>query len=532
MILGIRTKIENIGSSLDMALPFANAAYTRIFDSMRHAPIESYVRREDLYALYQLATNPKYSSSDMQSRLEVYDAIMNPLGFTRAFSGTNRVVYSCNTDDSFLLKIGLDSVGINDNKSEFKNQYFLKPFIPKVYEVSNDGVIEMIERVHPIMSREEFAKYAMSTFRLTYYLINHGFVLEDIGTDYFMNWGVRDNFGPVLLDFPYIYRLNTDRLLCTKYIKGVRCTGHLDYDEGYNHIKCSKCGAVYKAKDIGSSIEYLKKRKKGSFKMDAPIKITLTKGNKSITHVITDDGVDHIEVTTAENIVKNNDNQKRKNIRPEAENRRLNNDHYIGKFNLDNIFAKTLNKIKFERKIDNLSNEAIESIMKYIDMNHSDFIIVPSVILNKNIKLTNEGMDELKTALSEDAGVRVTGVTEISIGDYNMYISSKPIILIPKFIQCAETAINTYLDNEEKNNSQDEDTVEQDDTELAEAINDITKDNSVTFDSTNANTIASPIEDKQMILANNKDSLGPEIIDATDAVVIPARQTRSFDDEF
>lgn len=135
----------------------------------------------------------------------------------------------------------MDEVGINDNRSEFELQQSLKPFVPKIFDISPDGVVEMIEKVHPIMNRETFIKYAPITFKITDYWVNHGLVMEDIGTDYFMNWGVRDGFGPVLLDFPYVYRLNRDRLHCNTFKNGARCPGRIIYDEGFNHLYCPVC---------------------------------------------------------------------------------------------------------------------------------------------------------------------------------------------------------------------------------------------------------------------------------------------------
>lgn len=536
--MNIRTKVESIGCSPVMQSLASNSALYR-FDTMYHDPILKYVRREDLYALYQLATNPKYASSDMESRLEVYDDIMNPLGFTRAFSGTNRVVYSNNFDDTFLLKIGLDEIGISDNKSEFKNQKLLKPFVPKIFEVSVDGVVEMIERVHPIMSTEEFLKYAEQTFIITDYFITHGYALEDVGTDYFMNWGVRENFGPVLLDFPYIYIINNDRLRCTSFKDGARCRGELWYDAGYNHIKCSVCGKTYRAKDIGSSVDYLfKKKRKGVFKMDAPIRFTFTRGNKSVTHVVTDDGVDYIESPTPNNIVVNTDSRKYNDSIKKKETAKeiaKSKEKYFSKFSLAGAYYKTLEKIKTEHKLHNLSNDMIDYINNYIDLYHNKFILVPSTFLDKHVEFTDETKENIKADLSEQAGVPVNSITEISMGDYNMYIPSRPIINISKFAKCIESAVADYYEDEKDNTAVEP--YDDGNKELADSINEITNDNSITFnhDSTAVNNttpiVSIPVE--RTITIDNNNPLGQGVIDAKDAVVVPAKQIRyNMNDEF
>ena len=35
--------------------------------------------------------------------------------------------------------------------------------------------------------------------------------MADIGTNFFMNWGIRPGFGPVLLDYPYVYELDGNK---------------------------------------------------------------------------------------------------------------------------------------------------------------------------------------------------------------------------------------------------------------------------------------------------------------------------------
>lgn len=233
---------------------------TFAFDKLTHNPIRSYIGEEENYMLYVLATDPKYSSVTKASKFDVYDAIMGARGFRRFHIGTNRIVYRHAFDPRFLIKIGLDAIGISDNLAEMRNQEILKPFIPKVFDVTPDGVIQMCERVYPFTKKEDYIENRYAIFDTIQCLLKGGrLLLEDIGTNFFMNWGYRPNFGPVVLDFPYVYVRNNDRMRCIapKKDKSGLCNGLIDYDAGYNELICQECGQRYAAKDIGSDPRYL-----------------------------------------------------------------------------------------------------------------------------------------------------------------------------------------------------------------------------------------------------------------------------------
>ena len=77
-------------------------------------------------------------------------------------------------------------------------------------------------------------------------------MVEDVGTKFFMNWGIRPGYGPVLLDYPYIYKLDGAKLYCSKKdpITNIPCNGEIDYDVGFNYLVCTKCGKRYLATDL------------------------------------------------------------------------------------------------------------------------------------------------------------------------------------------------------------------------------------------------------------------------------------------
>jgi hypothetical protein len=109
-----------------------------------------------------------------------------------------------------------------------------------------------------------------------------------------MNWGIREGFGPVLLDFPYIYKLDGKKLFCnapdprsqTGY-----CNSPIDYDPGYNFLVCTKCGKQYKASDLRCDGDNRKIicRETGGNKM----KVRISGGNNDTkkTVVVGDDGM-------------------------------------------------------------------------------------------------------------------------------------------------------------------------------------------------------------------------------------------------
>jgi len=224
------------------------------FDGLFHLPICNYLSREDIYGLKYLATSAKYSGISKNDKIQMMNQILAPRGFKKMTTGTNRAVYTFENDQSFLLKIALDDMGIRDSPAEMFNQQLLKPFVPKVFDVTPCGTIGMYERVDPILNRYEFENIAEEIFDIAQNFFLGRFVLEDIGNDFFKNWGLRDNFGPVLLDFPYLYEIDGNKLKCNKQLMdGSVCKGYIDYDDGLNTLVCESCGQRYAAKDLGAN---------------------------------------------------------------------------------------------------------------------------------------------------------------------------------------------------------------------------------------------------------------------------------------
>lgn len=251
------------------------------WDNMIIPPMCNYLTSYDIQSLYNIASSIKYSAN-INKKYNAINKIMNNRGFRKFINGTNRTVYSYLEDQRFLAKIAIDRVGLSDNHNEYKNQWLLKPFVSKMFEVDNSGVIGFAERVEPITSREEFMSVAGDAFNLLNHLIGK-YILEDIGTEYFMNFGLRQNFGVVLLDYPYLYELDGNKLYCNlvNRMTGQPCGGVIDYDEGFNNLVCSKCGKVYQAVNLKKDKEKHNILIKGNEAED--IKVKIIRNNQIIT---------------------------------------------------------------------------------------------------------------------------------------------------------------------------------------------------------------------------------------------------------
>ena len=224
------------------------------WEHFTHAPISSYISLPEIQYFDHIATSAKLAGKSKRYKIDMMSEVLRPKGFIYMTAGTNRVVFRNDYDQSFLLKIGFDSTGINDSLREFHNQEVLKPFVPKVFDVSARGTIGLVERVHPILNRAEFTSVAGQIFDILNKKILGKYVLEDIGTDFFKNWGLRDGFGPVLLDYPYVYEIDGSKLVCNKPLPdGTLCKGLIDYDEGFNTLVCEHCGRRHTAKSLAKN---------------------------------------------------------------------------------------------------------------------------------------------------------------------------------------------------------------------------------------------------------------------------------------
>mgnify|MGYP004492941361 CR=1 FL=1 len=252
------------------------------YDSLVAPPLNYFLSPYDISKLNMIAKSLKLSAKP-QLRYQEIDNVMRSRGLVKFAAGTNRVVYRHPEFPDILFKVAADAVGLGDNPAEYRNQFILRPFVTKCFEISPCGTVGLFERVNPITSREEFLSVADDVFELLNEWIIGKYVIADCGSKYFMNFGVRRGFGVVVLDYPYLYELDGQKLYCRKpdpTSQTGKCDGIIDYDDGYNHLHCTKCGAIYKAKELEAKIENneLVLERKG----EQAMKITVSGGSKNI----------------------------------------------------------------------------------------------------------------------------------------------------------------------------------------------------------------------------------------------------------
>ena len=136
------------------------------------------------------------------------------------------------------------------------NQHRLKPFVTKCFDVTANGIIGSFERVQDITSAEQFKSIADDVFTLLNDHIIGKYVMADIGTKYFRNYGIRLGFGPVILDYPMLFEVDGDKLFCNAVNRytGEVCGGQIDYDAGFNNLYCEKCGKMYLANELEKKV--------------------------------------------------------------------------------------------------------------------------------------------------------------------------------------------------------------------------------------------------------------------------------------
>ena len=227
------------------------------WNSLRKPPITNYLPYQVISNIDMIVSDVKLMNKP-QKKYQMVNELLKPYGFRHLASGTNRRAFYCTYDDSIILKIASDRIGKSDNISEFQLQNLIQPFCPKIYEVIPNGVMALSERVEPMTEYDYKKRWNGDVFDFIFQIFLRGYIMEDIGSNFFKNWGVRYGFGPVILDFPYIYQVDWSRLKCIKEDPetGTQCNGDLDYDysNGMSQIICNKCGARYSAKYLSKKV--------------------------------------------------------------------------------------------------------------------------------------------------------------------------------------------------------------------------------------------------------------------------------------
>lgn len=221
--------------------------YVMCYDAYRVNPLFSYFTVQDIAELNKIAKSPYYHGK-MTEKYDKIKEIMWRRGFVLIGGGTNRRAFECVYDPRVVAKVATDSVGFTSNLKEYVNQNVLKPFCNKIFEVTPCGTLALIEKVVPIKDAFEYTKYCREIYDILFMKFrNNEIAMDDIGCNALKNWGYRQGFGPVLLDYPTMYVADLKKRSCKALINGKLCNGTLDYDDGFNNIVCTECGTTYKS---------------------------------------------------------------------------------------------------------------------------------------------------------------------------------------------------------------------------------------------------------------------------------------------
>lgn len=255
------------------------------YGGLTRPPIHSYLPFNVINQIKNLVHDPKLMARPSQ-KYKLMNDILRPIGFRHLASGTNRRTFYSIFDEGIVLKIALDSVGEEANLREYQTQYFIQPFCAKTFDVLPDGLIALSERVEPMKEEDYKNTWSSDIFDFIFQILNRGYIMEDVGGNFFKNWGVRFGFGPVILDYPYIYEINWHKLKCSKKdpITNDKCLGDLDYDysRGMSEIICTKCGARYSAKYLAKLVnvsEINKRRENIMSLIPTEVKVTTMRGS-------------------------------------------------------------------------------------------------------------------------------------------------------------------------------------------------------------------------------------------------------------
>lgn len=252
------------------------------FDTLQAPPLYSILNDYDIAEIRKIVTSVRLAGN-VHRRLFGINEILAKRGLVKLAGGTNRVVYSHPMYPNIVIKIALDRVGMKDNPSEYYVQNLLKPFCTKIFEITEDGLIAVAEKVERVRNIKEYTEMADDIYSLYLYFVKEkGLVMEDIGVKFFMNWGNRPMFGPVILDFPYCYEIDPKKLHCKNVDEyGRICNGEIDYDDCFNFLVCKRCGKIHRALEISKGrfeeaiADSKLMRNLGGLKME----IKITRGN-------------------------------------------------------------------------------------------------------------------------------------------------------------------------------------------------------------------------------------------------------------
>lgn len=197
----------------------------------------------------------------VRPKLAAVDQFLAQFGFYPSGKGTSRSAYFHAVDPWVILKLGRDTQGKRDNTREYLLQYSLKPNCAKVFDCTADGLVQLCERTL-VCNLSMYIENLHRILTIIMGMLKRGYIMDDIGGKFFMNWGIRNSYGPVIIDFAETYKADPAKLICRipdSY--GGICGGKLNYDvnTAASQIICMKCGSRYLAADLAQSEENIKR---------------------------------------------------------------------------------------------------------------------------------------------------------------------------------------------------------------------------------------------------------------------------------
>lgn len=261
------------------------------FESITMPHWSQFVTPNDIDCIYQTVTSRRLAGN-FDKRKKILDDLMAARGFKFLAGGTNRATYKHMEVPTIVAKVPIDRVGLHDNQCEYLNQKKLWPYCAKMIQVTPLGAVGFAERLEPILNRNQFNAFAPMIYWTIIQIIGK-YVMEDIGTDYYKNWGIRKGFGACLLDYVYLFDLDGAKLICKQPIgNGQFCFGEIDYDPGFNQLYCKKCGRMYNASELQMEIKddiiVCDNTTIGGKK---PMLVTLKKGDKVLSSSLNSDSI-------------------------------------------------------------------------------------------------------------------------------------------------------------------------------------------------------------------------------------------------
>ena len=217
------------------------------FNSLKSKyPLSTYVPvylQEHIRGLYQ---NIDFKMLPIAEQKAEIKKLFAQHGLRFLASGTNRFTFTCDYDPNVVIKMAYNPGGKINGEAEMFWQDKIAPYVTKTFEVSEDGLFSVHERIFPLEKSEQLLEVSYQHLILLVSLFEKGYILGDVGTHTFRNLGIRPGFGLVILDYPTVYPVRKGDLRC-------RCGGRIFYDAGFNKLECKVCRRAFQPSQLSAS---------------------------------------------------------------------------------------------------------------------------------------------------------------------------------------------------------------------------------------------------------------------------------------